>query len=80
MSVREAIMLIRDAPTIPLDVAVKKSQSNGGMERAIKTIQGQYRTNMCQLVENTRRVCEKHLGFVAVAFTLGVRFFEQIQS
>ena len=52
MSVREAIMLIRNAPTTPLDAAVKESQSNGGMERAIKTIQGQYRTILCQLVGN----------------------------
>ena len=45
-------MLLRDAPTIPLDTSVKESQGNGGMERAIKTIQGQYRTLLCQLVEN----------------------------
>ena len=51
MAVRDAISKKRAAPTIPLDAPVREAQSNGGMERAVKTIQGQYRTLLSHLVD-----------------------------
>ena len=39
MAVRDAISKKRAAPTIPLDAPVREAQSNGGMERAVNTIQ-----------------------------------------
>lgn len=51
MAVRDAISKKRVAPTIPLDAPVREAQSNGGMERAVKTIQGQYRTLLSHLVD-----------------------------
>ena len=80
MAVREAIMLVRDAPTTPLDTAVKESQGNGGMERAIKTIQGQYRTILCQLVEKLGESVKDNFEFFTMAFQLGVHFHQSIQN
>ena len=41
---RRAVAGSRVHPTIPIDVPVKESKGNGGMERAVRTWSGQYRT------------------------------------
>ena len=41
---RRAIAASRSHPTVPVDVPVKESKGNGGMERAVRTWSGQYRT------------------------------------
>ena len=41
---RRAVAGSRSAPTIPIDVPTKESKGNGGMERAVRTWAGQYRT------------------------------------
>ena len=41
---RRAIGNSREAPTVPIDVPVKESKANGGMERAVRTWTGQFRT------------------------------------
>ena len=50
-AVRDAVSMRRTAPTTPLDSPVREAQGNGGMERAIKTLQGQYRTLLLQLCD-----------------------------
>ena len=44
MAIRKALTRKRKAPTVPLDVPVRESKSNGTMERAIRTWQGSFRT------------------------------------
>ena len=34
----------REAPTVPIDVPARQSKANGGMERAVRTWAGQFRT------------------------------------
>ena len=41
---RSAVAGSRVHPTIPIDVPVKESKGNGGMERAVRTWSGQYRS------------------------------------
>ena len=41
---RRAIAASRSHPTVPIDVPTKESKGNGGMERAVRTWTGQYRT------------------------------------
>ena len=52
LAVRDAITNKRTAPTTPLDTPVREAQGNGSMERTVKTLQGQYRTLLAQLVDN----------------------------
>ena len=51
LAVREAVSALRSAQTTPLDSATRESQTNGAMERSVKTVQGHYRTLLCQLVD-----------------------------
>ena len=44
MAIRDALTKKRRAPTVPLDVPVRESKSNGNMERAIRTWQSMFRT------------------------------------
>ena len=43
-ALRQGIANLRSAPTVPLDTPVKESKANGGMEKSVRTWQGQYRT------------------------------------
>ena len=47
----DAVSAGRSARTTPFDVPVREAQGNGGMERGIKTLQGQYRTLLLQMVD-----------------------------
>ena len=41
---RRAIADSRDAATVPIDVPARESKANGGMEKAVRTWSGQFRT------------------------------------
>ena len=41
---RRAVGNSRESPTVPIDVPVRESKANGGMERAVRTWAGQFRT------------------------------------
>ena len=43
----------REAPSVPLLFATKESKTNGDMERAVRTWEGQYRTLKLQVEEET---------------------------
>lgn len=44
LAIRDAVSKKRRAPTVPLDVPVRESKSNGAMEKSIRTWQAQFRT------------------------------------
>ena len=41
---RRAVANSRESPTVPIDVPARESKANGGMERAVRTWAGQFRT------------------------------------
>ena len=44
LKLRSELGKLRDAPTVPIDVPARESNANGGMERAVRTWAGQFRT------------------------------------
>ena len=53
IQLRQEVARLRTAPTVPILSATKESKSNGDMERAVRTWQGQYRTLKMQVEEMT---------------------------
>ena len=49
IAIRNALTRGREAATVPINVPVRKSKSNGAMERAIRTWQGMMRTIKCSV-------------------------------
>ena len=44
LNLKRVVAATRSAPTIPVETPVRQSKSNGDVERAIRTWQGQFRT------------------------------------
>ena len=57
---RRAIAATRDQPTVPLDVPGRESKGNGGMERAVRTWEGQYRTVKSHMEYEIKEKLELH--------------------
>ena len=53
IQLQQEVSRLREAPTVPLLSATKESKSNGDMERAVRTWEGQYRTLKIQAEEET---------------------------
>ena len=44
LQLRREVTALRSAPTVPNDVMKKESKSNGAVEKAVQTWEGQFRT------------------------------------
>ena len=51
---RREVAATRTAPTVPIDVPVRESKANGGMERSVRTWSGQFRTLKSHLEYETK--------------------------
>ena len=49
VAIRSAVARAREAPTVPINVPVRDSKSNGAMERAIRIWQEMMRTIKCSV-------------------------------
>ena len=53
IQLQQEVSRLREVPTVPLLSATKESKTNGDMERAVRTWEGQYRTLKLQVEEET---------------------------
>ena len=50
-ALRRFVSAKRSSPTVPIDVPARESKANGAMEKAVRTLSGQFRTLKSQLEE-----------------------------
>ena len=61
LAICREVTLLRESPTVPIDVPIKVSQSNGAIERTVRSWQGQFRAMKSQLEDEAGGAIEpKH--------------------